>query len=121
MPTNASDVTLSTDFHACLKAGRVVPQIARCTTCRPLRLDWDQARQMLQNTHRGKQPNALRVSCPETPLDRGLTEARIQAVGVTSPAASTLRMIFPLGSGRRPSNILWAFRASANGRTAPTR
>jgi len=29
MPTNASDVTLSTDFHAFLRAGRVLPQIAR--------------------------------------------------------------------------------------------
>jgi hypothetical protein len=37
-------------------------------------------------------------------------QARIQAAGVTSPAASTLRMIFPLGSGRRPSNIMWASR-----------
>ena len=35
------------------------------------------------------------------------------------PAASTLRMIFPLGSGRRPSNIMCAARASARERTAP--
>jgi len=29
IPTNASDVSLSTDFHACLMAGSVLPQIAR--------------------------------------------------------------------------------------------
>src|SRR6478672_1229160 len=29
IPTNASDVSFSTDFHAALTAGRVLPQIAR--------------------------------------------------------------------------------------------
>src|ERR671912_561053 len=30
-------------------------------------------------------------------------------------------MIFPFGRFRRPSNIMWSFRASASGRTTPTR